>query len=177
MKIRSVCSVSLIIILAACSGSKDTEKKSTEKNSVAAAPSGPAKRDPGNWQTDIKVVKIAAPGVPSGLESMLQEKMPSGVSTCLTKEAAEKEDLATEMAKGMQSDKCTFSKQELKGNNMDVAGKCNTPQGEMDVTMQGTVEPKKTDVTINITGKSPFGAGEMEMVLQVTTNNIGPCNS
>ena len=81
------------------------------------------------------------------------------MEVCLTPEQAAKEDIAAEMSKSSQAGDCTFAKRDFAGGKLDVAGKCKTPQGEMDITMTGTVEPKKTDIVMNMKGNAPTGNG------------------
>jgi Protein of unknown function (DUF3617) len=175
MKTKILATAVLVFAVSACGGGAKDEGK--DEKAAASASSGPVKREAGNWKTDIKIVKIAAPGMPAGMEAQMQKSMPQGTEMCLTKEQADKEDLAQEMSKSGNTGDCTFSKKELNGGNMNVEGSCKTPQGQMNIAMTGMIEPKKTDITMNIKGKSPTGNGDMEMVMQMTSTNIGPCKT
>ena len=44
------------------------------------------------------------------------------------------------------------------------------------MAMTGTMEAKKSDVTITTKGKVPTG-GDMEMVMQMTQTHTGPCKA
>ena len=166
MKIKLITPAAIAIALAGCSGNKEKE---------ATADAGPVKREAGSWKTDIKLLKVVIPGMPAGMEAQMQKALPQGMEVCLTPEQAAKEDIAAEMSKGSQAGDCTFSKRDFAGGKLDVAGKCKTPQGEMDITMTGTVEPKKTDIVMNMKGKAPTGNGDMEMSMQMVSNNVGAC--
>jgi Protein of unknown function (DUF3617) len=163
----------VVLMLSACGGAKDEEK--------AAATSGPAKREAGNWKTDVKLVSLNVPGMndqmKQGMTKMLEGM--SGMETCLTPEQAAKEDVASEMSKSAaQGSNCTFSKQDVSGGKMDVAATCKTPQGQaLNLVMAGTMEAKKVDVTITTKGAMPTGTGEMEMVMQMTSTNTGACKT
>jgi hypothetical protein len=171
---RSIALVMLTtgLALSGCGGS--------EKASEAAA-SGPVKREAGSWKTDLKLVKMDIPGMPpkmaDGMKAMLEGA--SGAETCLTPEQAAKEDISKQMAdQGSSGAKCEFSKNTLVGSKLDVVGKCTDPQGRaMDMAMTGTIAPKKTDVTMDITGPMPTGAGKMNMVMQVTSTHVGACKA
>lgn len=142
--------------------------------------SGPPKREAGSWKTDMKVVKFAMPGMPAEAQSGMKQMMEgmSGIETCLTAEQAAKEDLAEEISKGPSGDtSCTFSKKDMTGSTVSMAGTCKAANGqEMKIAMDGTVSSKKTDVTISTSGQVPQ-AGQMEMVMQVTSTHVGPCKA
>jgi hypothetical protein len=44
------------------------------------------------------------------------------------------------------------------------------------MAMNGTMEAKKSDVTITTKGKVPTG-GDMEMVMQMVSTHTGPCKA
>ncbi len=152
-----------------------------EKAQDAAAVAGPTKREAGSWKTDIKLVKLDMPGLPPEMKDGMSKMMEgaSGMEVCLTPEQAAKEDIAQELSKGPSSGgECTFSKKDVNGGKIDVAGKCKDQSGrELDIAMQGTVEAKKTDVTMTMTGPMPTGNGKMEMVMQVNSVHTGACKS
>ncbi len=145
----------------------------------SSASSGPVKREAGSWQTDIKLIKADIPGMPpemmDGMKKMMEGA--SGMKECLTKEAADKEDITKEMSKtSSQGAQCDFKKKDVSGGKIDVAGTCKAANGQaMDIAMTGTMEPKKTDLTISTKGAVPTGSGQMEMVMQVTSKHVGAC--
>jgi Protein of unknown function (DUF3617) len=173
MTLKLIGTAALALALVACSGGKKDEEQ--------AAASGPVKREAGNWKTDIKLVKLDIPGMndqmKEGMSKMLEGA--SGMDVCLTPEQAAKEDIAADMSKNASSGAdCTFSKKEVNGGKIDVAGTCKTPQGQsLDMAMVGTMEAKKIDMTITTKGPMPTGGGNMEMVMQMTSNNTGACKT
>ena len=142
-------------------------------------PSGPVKREAGNWKTDVKLVKFEVPGMPAEMKDGMSKMMEgaSGMDQCFTKEQVEKEDIAAELAKGPGSGgECKWSKKDIAGGKIDVAGTCTANGQTVDMAMTGTMEAKKTDVTITTKGKVPTG-GDMEMVMQMTSTHTGPCKA
>jgi len=140
---------------------------------------GPVKREAGNWKTDVKLVKFEVPGMPAEAKDQMTKMMAgaSGMDQCFTKEQVEKEDIAAELAKGPGSGgECKWSKKDIAGGKIDVAGTCTANGQTVDMAMTGTMEAKKTDVTITTKGKVPTG-GDMEMVMQMTSTHTGPCKA
>ena len=140
---------------------------------------GPVKREAGNWKTDVKLVKFEVPGMPAEMKDTVAKSMEgaSGMDQCFTKEQVEKEDIAAELAKGPgNGGECKWSKKDVSGGKIDVAGTCTANGQTVDMAMAGTMEAKKTDVTITTKGKVPTG-GDMEMVMQMTSTHTGPCKA
>jgi hypothetical protein len=139
---------------------------------------GTVKREAGNWKTDVKLVKFDVPGMPAEMKDGMAKMMEgaSGMDQCFTQEQVDKEDIAAELAKGPgNGGECKWSKKDVSGGKIDVAGTCTANGQTVDMAMAGTMEAKKTDVTITTKGKMPTGQGEMEMVLQMTSTHTGPC--
>ncbi|HWW58249.1 MAG TPA: DUF3617 domain-containing protein [Sphingopyxis sp.] len=139
---------------------------------------GTAKREAGNWKTNVKLVKFEVPGMPAEMKDSMAKAMESasGMDQCFTQEQVDKEDIAAELAKGPNGGECKWSKKDVAGGKIDVAGTCTQGGQTVDMAMTGTMEAKKTDVTITTKGKVPTG-GDMEMVMQMTSTHTGPCKS
>ena len=143
------------------------------------AASGPVKREAGNWKTDVKLVKFEVPGMPPEMKDGMAKMMEgaSGMDQCFTQEQVDKEDIAAELAKGPgNGGECTWSKKDIAGGKIDIAGTCKANGQTVDMAMTGTMEAKKSDVTITTKGKVPTG-GDMEMVMQMTSTHTGPCKT
>jgi hypothetical protein len=115
---------------------------------------GTVKREAGNWKTDIKLVKFEVPGMPEEMKAGMAQMMEgaSGLDQCFTQEQVDKEDIAAELAKGPgNGGECKWSKKDVSGGKIDVAGTCTK-------------------------GKIPTG-GDMEMIMQMTSTHTGPCNT
>ncbi len=138
---------------------------------------GPVKREAGNWKTDIKLVKFEVPGMPDEMKAGMAQMMEgaSGLDQCITQEQVDKEDIAAELAKGPgNGGECNWSKKQVAGGVIDIAGTCTANGQTVDMAMTGTMAAKKSDVTITTKGQVPEG-GNMEMVMQVTSVHTGPC--
>lgn len=141
---------------------------------------GTVKREAGNWKTDVKLVKFEVPGMPEEMKAGMKQMMEgaSGLDQCFTQEQVDKEDIASELAKGPgNGGECTWSKKDVSGGKIDVAGTCTANGQTVDMAMAGTFEAKKTDVTVTTKGKAPGGGPDMEMVLQLTSTHTGPCTA
>lgn len=141
---------------------------------------GTVKREAGNWTTDVKLVKFEVPGMPEEMKAGMKQMMEgaSGMEQCFTQEQVDKEDVATELAKGPgNGGECKWSKKNISGGNIDIAGTCTQNGQNLEMAMTGKMEPKKTDVTITTKGQAPGGGPDMEMVLQMTSTHTGPCPS
>lgn len=147
-----------------------------ESGDKASAPVGTVQREAGNWKTDIKLVKFEMPGVPENVKDQMSKQLAaaSGTEQCLTQEQAEKEDIAGALSKGY-GDACTWSKKQIGEGKIDVAGTCTQGSQKVELALAGSLEAQKTDVLVTSKGKSPMGGGDMEMQMQVTSTNIGPC--
>ena len=141
---------------------------------------GTVKREAGNWKTAVKLVKFEMPGMPPEAKGMMEKQFESatGMDQCFTQEQVDKEDIAAELAKGPgNGGQCTWSKKDVSGGKIDVAGTCTVNGQSVEMAMNGTMEAKKTDVTITTKGKAPTGQGDMEMVMQMTSTHTGPCTT
>lgn len=139
---------------------------------------GTVKREAGNWKTDVKLVKFEVPGMPpemkDGMAKMIEGA--SGMDQCFTQEQVDKEDIAAELSKGSGGGECTWSKKDIAGGKIDIAGTCKANGQTVDMAMTGTMAAKKSDVTITTKGKVPTG-GDMEMVMQMSQTHTGPCKA
>jgi hypothetical protein len=140
---------------------------------------GTVKREAGNWKTEIKLVKFEVPGMAPEMKDQMQQMMnsASNLDQCFTQEQVDKEDIAAELAKGPgEGGECTWSKKNVAGGVIDVAGTCTANGQTVEMAMNGTMETKKSDVTIMTKGKVPAG-GDMEMVMQMVSTHTGPCKA
>ena len=173
-KLLTVAAIGAALALAGCGKSEDAAGTGPDKG-VETATAAPIKREAGNWKTEVKLVKFAMPGVPDNVKDQMAKQFASAAPTeiCVTQEQADKDDVAGAMSKGF-GDACTWSKNEVGGGKLDVAGTCNQGGQKVELAMAGTIEAKKTDVLVTSKGKAPTG-GEMEMQMQVVSTNTGPC--
>lgn len=166
-KFLTVAAIGALIAVSGCGKSEN------------AAAGGTVKREAGNWKTDVKLVKFEMPGMPPEAKDMMtkQFESASGMDQCFTQEQVDKEDIAAELAKGPgNGGECKWSKKDVAGGKIDIAGTCTQNGQTVDMAMAGTMEAKKNDVTITTKGKAPTG-GDMEMVMQMTSVHTGPCKA
>ena len=165
-KYLTVAAIGAALALGGCGKSEDTATSST----------GTVKREAGNWKTDVKLVKFEMPGVPENVKDQMSKQFAaaSGTEQCLTQEQADKEDVAGALSKGY-GEACTWNKNQIGSGKIDVAGTCTQGAQKVELALAGTLDTKKTDVLVTSKGKSPMGGGDMEMQMQVTSTNIGPC--
>lgn len=147
---------------------------------VAGCSQDPGKREAGNWKTEITYEKFDIEGMPPELKAAMAERMtkPQVVEECLTKEQAEKEDIANDVSKASGGGQCEWAKKQVSGGKIDIAGTCTGPTGEkQELTMAGTVGAKKTDIRLTMKGKAPMGGGNMEAAMRAVGTLTGPCKS
>lgn len=146
--------------------------------SKGASSDGPVKREAGSWKTDIKLVKFEVPGMPDEMKAGMKQMMEgaSGMEQCFTQEMVDKEDIAGDLAKSAGGGGCKWSKQDVSGGKIDIAGTCQANGQSIDMKMVGTQEAKKQTVNMTMNGKIPTG-GEMQMVMDVTSTHVGPCKT
>ena len=132
-KFLTVAAIGALIAVSGC-GKSD--------KSGAAASDGPVKREAGNWKTDVKLVKFEVPGMPAEAKDQMTKMMEgaSGMDQCFTQEQVDKEDIAAELAKGPgNGGECKWSKKEVAGGKIDVAGTCTANGQTVDMAMAGTM--------------------------------------
>ncbi|MBA3940179.1 MAG: hypothetical protein C0520_03100 [Sphingopyxis sp.] len=151
---------------------------------VALAVSGcskdPGKREAGSWKTEVKVEKFEVEGLPPELKAAMDQRMQQAQTfeECLTEEQAAKEDIAGELSKNSGTGQCDWTKKDISGGKIDIAGTCAGPTGEkQELAMVGTVGPKKTDIRVTLKGPSPMGGGKMEAVMHAVGTHTGACKS
>src|SRR3546814_13923059 len=92
--------------------------------------------------------------------------------TCVTQEQIDQEDVADAMYKSY-GEGCTWAKNNIGGDSIDVAGTCTANGQKVDLAMQGMMAATKTDVTITTRLEAQTG-GQLEMQIQVTAVHIDP---
>ncbi len=147
---------------------------------VAGCSNDPEKREAGNWKTEVKMEKFNIEGLPPELKVAMEQQMAKSqvFEECLTEEQAAKEDIAGELSKNSGTGKCTWSKNDVSGGKIDIAGTCTGPTGEkQELAMAGTVSSKKTDIRVTMKGNSPMGGGKMEAVMHAVGTHTGACKT
>ena len=165
-KVMTVAALGVALVVSGCGKSENA--------------AGPVKREAGNWKTSLELVKLEAPGMPAELKAGMTQAMESMASgeQCFTQEQIDKEDIAAHLAKGPENGgECTWSKKDVGGGKIDIAGTCTSGGETVDMAISGTFAAKKTDVTTTIKGKDPTGGGDMEIVTRMKGEHTGPCKT
>ena len=150
---------------------------SKENGAGASSSGGSTQREAGSWKSSVTLEKFEMPGAPPEMKKMMQTMMSAAGATelCLTKEAAAKDDIASSLAKSQARDDCMFTKKDVSGGKLNVAGTCKDKAGQsITMAIAGTVSGTKTDVRMDISGSAPAG-GTMNMVMNVKSERTGDC--
>lgn len=147
--------------------------------------SEPGKREPGKWKMEASLEDLQITGVPDAMKAQMegmkgqmeqQMKAQAAKEECLTPEAAAKEDVSKGFSDSMGSSTCEWSKKNVSGGKIDVAGTCTSGAQKMNLTMNGTVESKKVDVAMTMKSDAQAGQPGMSMKLKMVATHMGPCD-
>ncbi|WP_260580457.1 DUF3617 domain-containing protein [Sphingopyxis sp. PET50] len=174
MKKTLMLAIASSLVLAACG-----DKAATDGKTGKAASNEPAvKPQPGSWTSKIEVVDIKGEGVPANAKDQMNQMFAgmSGISVCLTPEAAAKEDIATKMSNmGAQGRDCTIDEENNSGTSVDFATTCKGAGGNMKIAAKGTSDATAQDVTMTMTALKADGSEEGTIVMRVTSARKGEC--
>lgn len=169
------------LMLAGCGDkAKDAVGAGTDAGAKAVAAGGPPeKRQPGSWSQKIDIVKLEGSDVKPGDKEQMQQmfSMLSGMTICLTPEAAAKEDMEKKLSDmGTRGENCTFEKQAVNGKNIDFAATCKGKDGKvMNMSATGTSGATSQDITMSIAAKKADGSPEGGMVMHIQSERKGEC--
>lgn len=137
-----------------------------------------SKREAGNWVNEVELVKLDVPGMPAEMKDGMTQMMASAANSnfCLTPEEAEKSDLDSLLNSSGGGGECTWTKKDVNGANVDVVGSCTQGGQKADLAMKGTLESKRSDITITTKAQLPDGK-QMEMVMRVKSKHTGACTA
>lgn len=138
-----------------------------------------SKREAGNWVNEVELIKLDVPGMPPEMKDGMTQMMASAANTnfCLTPEEAAKSDLDSLLdSSGGGGGQCTWTKKDVNGANVDVVGSCLQNGQKADLAMKGTLESKRSDITITTKAQLPDGK-QMEMVMRVKSKHTGACTA
>lgn len=170
------------LALAACGGSGPAVKaENASIDQVAKATQDAVKIQPGQWQTQIKVVSIDVPGMPKAQADMMTQQMAkmseTVTETCVTPEMVSKPP--SEMFGGKAGAGCTYEAYELVGGKLNAVMTCK-PQGagEMKATTTGTLTSTSYDLSSEtaMSGMQGMpGGGKMTSKTQIIGKRVGDC--
>lgn len=151
------------------------EKPSAVASKVAAASaqSGPARFEPGQWETRVAIARMDLPGLPPEAQKMMQQSLgkPRTVSSCLTPEQAARPD---SKFFGQADKACTYDHFTMGDGRIDATITCTTPAGRQTMTMAGTYAPDSYDATMQMQGEGP-GGRSMSMDMTISSHRVGAC--
>lgn len=126
---------------------------------------------PGKYKVEMQFVK--AEGLPEEMQSMMGSSMTNSTEFCLTPEMAEG---GFGTMTQQDDDSCTIKRYVIDGNDMDMAMSCSPPGAAtpMEMAMNGTVSPTKSDLTMVSKGMIP-GMDEASVEMRITQERIGDC--
>ncbi len=162
--------------LAACNDRKveaTNEKPSAIASKVAAAGADSVRLNPGRWETRIRMVKMDIEGMPAEAKQAMAQMMgrERTVTSCLTKEQAEKPD-----AKffGQVDEACTYDRFSMGGGAIDSKMTCKHEGAQQTMTMHGTYGGDSYATSMEMQGQGPEGKG-MTMQMELTAKRTGEC--
>lgn len=146
---------------------------------LGACSDKPTKREAGNWENQVEIVKLEMPGMPPELQDSMKQMIASNNITnyCLTPEEAAKDDLESLLNEGPGAEgECTWTTKDVKGSKVNVVGTCTQGAQKAELAMVGTMESKQSDMTITTKADAPNGQ-KMEMVMRVKAKHTGACKA
>ena len=171
-----------VLALAGCKKEAPAQGAAAESE-VEAALQGGGLPQPmaGLYRSTVELVSLESPGMPAGIVEQMKQAMASkGTSNefCLTGAEAEKgyEERVKKLA---GKPDCAFDRYSAQGGKLDTQLTCKGEGGaKAVVTMQGTMRPNGSDVTLTAaqTG-SQMPGGSMKMTMKVRSERVGDCKS
>ena len=173
---RSIILASAFILASCDSGPKvSIENATPEEVAAEMKKSGVAEqlRKPGQWQTTMSVVDIAAPGMPPEALGQMRQMMGNGQSTerCVT----EAELKQVESFIGQNNANCRFDHYRVSGGKIDGKAKCTQGPVNQQMTMNGKFTTDTSDMTIRSeTSGGPPGQN-MTVTMNIKSKRLGDC--
>jgi hypothetical protein len=167
------------LLLAGCDRGPKVSIENATPEEVAAAmeKSGVAEqlRKPGEWETIMSVVDIAAPGMPPEALAQMRTMMGNGQSTkrCVTEEELKQ----VESFIGQNNANCRFDHYRVSGGKIDGKAKCAQGPVNQQMTMNGSFTADSSDMTIRSeTSGGPPGQN-MTVTMNIKSKRLGECRS
>lgn len=164
----------------AAGGCKKPEPKSGEE--VVAEARRLTKPEPGMYETSVKLVNFAMPGMPADQLNQLQEQFGAmanrKASQCLTAADADAgfEQVVRQLGEGVGGMQCVFDRFAADGGKLDAAMACTGPGGmKAQIGIDGTVVRDRSAMTMTIEQQMGPMPGGMTMQMQFDSRRTGPC--
>jgi hypothetical protein len=184
MRSKVVLLTAAMLALAGCK--KDAATPAGSDQDTAQQPAAMPRPLPGLYRSSAELVSLDAPGLPASAAAQMKQMMASKAvphDFCLTGEEAARgyEERVKKLA-GRPD--CHFDHYSAVAGKLDAQLTCTGkggPDGEGPpvrsvMTMQGTMSPEGSDVTLGIeqSGAQMPGGG-MKMTMHVTSHRVGDC--
>lgn len=163
------------LALGGCGGGSSTSSSTTTTTTTTSV--APTKRQPGSWSSKIEIVKLEGPDIKPGTREQMQQmlSMMSGMSVCVTPEAAAAEDVSKNLENSAGSKDCTFDKRNISGDTLEFSGTCQRDGKKVRMTASGKNGATAQDITIKVEPLSASGAAEGVMEMRITSAHQGAC--
>jgi hypothetical protein len=170
------------LALVAC-GKKADQPKTAEE--VIAEAGELAQPQPGQYETQVKLLEFTVPGIPAAqadrLKSMMGNVGNQSSSYCLTPEEAKKgfEESIRKMSQGQGGMNCKFTTFDVDDGKLNAEMTCEGQQGMSSMMkLDGTATAQSTSMHMAMTQKAAMiPGGEMRMEMQMDSKRIGECTS
>jgi hypothetical protein len=170
------------LVIAGC-GKEAKEPVSSDK--IVAEAGKLAQPLPGRYETKVKLLQFAVPGLPAAqadrIKSMMGNVGGETTSYCLTPEEAKKgfEESVRKMSEGQGGMSCDFSRFDVDGGKLAAEMACKGPQGmTSEMKLDGTATAQSTSMHMAMTQKAAMiPGGEMRMEMQMDSHRTGDCPS
>lgn len=131
--------------------------------------------EPGNWEATSQATDVQLPGdVPPQVANMLRDSLQerSFTSTnCITQDQI---DYTPENMFRETNGECHYTEFSMSGGTLHGIAQCETGDGTMTMTMDGTYTDTTYMMTMVMNGN--LGMGPMSMTYEVNARRIGPCS-
>ncbi len=141
--------------------------------SAVALTSSTTTIEPGNWEAVSQLEDIRmGPDAPPGMADIMRSTLGDGITvqTCVTQEQI---DQGPETMFNQTGGDCSYSEFSMADGVLHSAAQCRGPQGEMNMTTDGTYTA--TAYSTRMVMESDMGMGPMTMIFAVEGRRLGAC--
>ncbi|GAA5052574.1 hypothetical protein GCM10023208_13560 [Erythrobacter westpacificensis] len=130
--------------------------------------------EPGNWETNSRLADLQLPAdmPPQAADMMRQIMGGEGMTAqnCITQDQI---DNSPERIFEETNGECRYTEFDMSGGEIHAVAQCESDEGTMDMTMDGTYTASTYDMTMTMRGN--MGMGPMTMTFDVTGSRLGAC--
>jgi hypothetical protein len=172
-----------IVALSACSGGEkksDSTAASSPAEAAAQVAASEIKLQPGEYESTMKVLEFAMPGMPAGqsdrMKAVMGGEMEKPHRYCFTPEQAA--EGPKQLVERMQSGDCKMSDFKSSADSVSGTMQCSfNGRGSSTTHFTGTYRADGSTMTMESDQQMPGMAGKgMHMKMQVDTRRVGECS-